>query len=53
MKKKIAGMPSGIVYAVGVGAIALVGFSIYRQRSVRQAARARAFRRAMLARRRI
>lgn len=51
--KKIMGVPKGIFAVVLVGVAAFVGFYVYRKRSQRQAMRARAWNRAMLAKRRV
>jgi preprotein translocase subunit YajC len=48
--KKIMGLPKNAVYAILIAVVAFVGFYVYRKRSQRQAMRARAFQRAMLAR---
>ena len=49
-KKKTAGIPNTFLIIGGAAAMAGVAFYLYRKKSVRQAARARAWRRAALAR---
>lgn len=51
--KKIAGIPKNALIVGLVVVAAFVGFYVYRKKSLRQTMRARAFQRAMLARRRM